>query len=467
MADVIASITEFGPGAGILQSIVTESGTSRTLSLLDVQKMIRCTSSSAVTITVPQNVTTAFPIGAVIEVWQDGAGGVTLAGAGVTLLGTLQTATQGQMLRLIKTGTDEWVATPLGHSDGGGLLNPTSVKTADYTAVVSDLVRVDISSGNVEITLPASPSTSASVGVSVVKNTGSSHQCTLNLNGAMINGGSVSGQFILINEGDNYVLRYDGSDAGWVAESLIYAAADDPGGYTFSEGTHTFEIPRRATSMTVHAWGAGGQSNQYGAGASHGGAGGYTTATFPLDPTDIVKPGIRLLGIVGGCGTFGKPGLDSGGADKAILGGGYTGLFLDDTESQAKSVVIAGGGGGSGGDYHSTPPNNGYGGNSSNSGGSSETDPMRGEDYPNATYVGGSGGGGYVGGSEDSPHQPGNGGTGFVHADASSSSIEGVESGHTPPQTGHAEYGGSAGEGANNNSDLGKPGRLVVLFSYT
>jgi hypothetical protein len=44
---------------------------------------------------------------------------------------------------------------PGGSGSGGGSLTVTSVKTTDYTAATGQLVRVDPTSGEVEITLPA------------------------------------------------------------------------------------------------------------------------------------------------------------------------------------------------------------------------------------------------------------------------------------------------------------------------
>jgi hypothetical protein len=91
----------------------TQSGTSYTLVLSDGQgTLVRCTSGSAVTVTVPLNATVAFPVGTVIEVRQAGAGQVTISPTGGVTLnseGTMRkTAAQHRSVSLIKVATDTW-----------------------------------------------------------------------------------------------------------------------------------------------------------------------------------------------------------------------------------------------------------------------------------------------------------------------------------------------------------------------
>ena len=63
-------------------NIVTESGTTRTLSASDMQKIIYCTSSSAVTI----NCAAGLGAGFNVTIIQGGAGKVTVAANGQTLV---------------------------------------------------------------------------------------------------------------------------------------------------------------------------------------------------------------------------------------------------------------------------------------------------------------------------------------------------------------------------------------------
>lgn len=89
-----------------------QTGTSYTLVLSDVAKVISLTNAAAITLTIPTNASVAFPIGTQILLYQGGAGQVTVSGAGVTIRsqGT-RTKLSGQYAvgGLLKLATDEWV----------------------------------------------------------------------------------------------------------------------------------------------------------------------------------------------------------------------------------------------------------------------------------------------------------------------------------------------------------------------
>jgi hypothetical protein len=93
--------------------VSTQAGTTYTLALTDTETTVEFTSASAVTVTVPPNSTAAFDVGSSIELYQYGAGQVTVApGAGVTIrspLGRLKLASQYAACALRKRATDEWV----------------------------------------------------------------------------------------------------------------------------------------------------------------------------------------------------------------------------------------------------------------------------------------------------------------------------------------------------------------------
>jgi hypothetical protein len=89
-----------------------QTGTTYTLVLTDVAKVVSLTNAGAITLTVPTNASVAFPTGTQILLYQGGAGQVTISGAGVTLRsqGTkLKTNGQYSIAGLLKVGTDEWV----------------------------------------------------------------------------------------------------------------------------------------------------------------------------------------------------------------------------------------------------------------------------------------------------------------------------------------------------------------------
>lgn len=89
-----------------------QTGTTYTLALTDVAKVVSLTNAAAITLTIPTNATVAFPTGTQILLYQGGAGQVTVGGAGVTLRSQgSKTKILGQygVAGLLKVGTDEWV----------------------------------------------------------------------------------------------------------------------------------------------------------------------------------------------------------------------------------------------------------------------------------------------------------------------------------------------------------------------
>ncbi|KPJ66514.1 MAG: hypothetical protein AMJ43_07730, partial [Coxiella sp. DG_40] len=94
------------------RGITTDATTTRTFALSDAGEYIRFTSGSAVTATVPPNSSVAFPTGSEIEIFQAGAGQVTIAeGSGVTVNSKdslLKLSGQYSAVCLKKVATDEW-----------------------------------------------------------------------------------------------------------------------------------------------------------------------------------------------------------------------------------------------------------------------------------------------------------------------------------------------------------------------
>jgi len=91
-----------------------QTGTSYTLALTDVAKVVSLTNAAAITLTVPENSSVAFPVGTQILLYQGGAGQVTLSPAGsvdIRSQGTkLKLNAQYAIAGLLKVATDEWVA---------------------------------------------------------------------------------------------------------------------------------------------------------------------------------------------------------------------------------------------------------------------------------------------------------------------------------------------------------------------
>lgn len=102
------------PG-GLLPGVLANNqvGTSYTLVLADAGLVIECNNASAITLTIPPVSSVVWPVGTVIEVWQQGAGQVTItAGSGVTLRSDgskVKTAAQYATVGLRMRAADEWI----------------------------------------------------------------------------------------------------------------------------------------------------------------------------------------------------------------------------------------------------------------------------------------------------------------------------------------------------------------------
>lgn len=110
-----------GSVAGTVTNIVTQPfGTvnaNYTIGTADANKLIKTTSATAITITLPPNGSVAFPVGQKIDVVQMAAGTVTFGTAAsgtagtVTILSTpsLILRTQNSVAGVVKTDTNEWL----------------------------------------------------------------------------------------------------------------------------------------------------------------------------------------------------------------------------------------------------------------------------------------------------------------------------------------------------------------------
>jgi hypothetical protein len=92
-----------------------QSGTTYTFVLSDSNNtVVSLTNASAITATVPPNSSVAFPVGAILQFYQGGAGQVTVAaGSGVTINYTpgLKLRAQYSAATLIQTAANTWLLT--------------------------------------------------------------------------------------------------------------------------------------------------------------------------------------------------------------------------------------------------------------------------------------------------------------------------------------------------------------------
>ena len=100
------------PLGGILLAN-NQTGTTYSLALSDVGMVVELNNSSAITLTVTKDATITWPLGAIIEIWQQGTGQVTIVGdTGVTLIsdGSLvHTRAQYATVSLRRRAANTWV----------------------------------------------------------------------------------------------------------------------------------------------------------------------------------------------------------------------------------------------------------------------------------------------------------------------------------------------------------------------
>lgn len=91
-----------------------QTGTTWTFNLGDRVRLVTANNASAQTYTVPPQSSVAWPAGSALQVYQKGAGQVTIApGSGVTLRqkNGLKCSGQYAVVSILRVATDEWVVT--------------------------------------------------------------------------------------------------------------------------------------------------------------------------------------------------------------------------------------------------------------------------------------------------------------------------------------------------------------------
>ena len=313
-----------------------------------------------------------------------------------------------------------------------------SVVTAStLTAVAGRGYPINTTSNACTVTLPASPSTGDTIKFVDYARTFGTNKITLNINSLKFQGGTLNPEYN--TNGQSITCTYIDTTKGWIP------TVDD-------EVTNEAALP--STSTIFKLWGGGGGGSD-GADGGGGGSGGFTQGTYAVPNGSTIK---IIVGQRGAAGTGGRGGS----------GGGYTGAFLTSV-TQGNALFIAGGGGGGcrgggsgnafgaggggttgntggvggaaggegtggsqsagglGGNSQTASNgsalqggyaygNNGGGGASYGGGGNGAGD--------NSSYTSGGGGGGYFGGGGGGNNEGGGGGgSGFVHADATSTTL--------------------------------------------
>ncbi len=374
---------------------------------------------------------------------------------------------------------------------------PGDIKTASFTATDNQGFFVNTTSGEITVTLPASPSAGDVVGIKDYANTFDTNKCILNANGNKIQGSTTN--FDITVEGSSIIIIYVDATQGWLITDASKAAdisqqqlfITATGGTITESGDfkiHTFTGPGTFCVSQIGNPVGGGSNVDYrvvaGGGAAGstciggaayysggGGAGGHRT-TFPSPGCNAGAFPIAVQGYpitVGGGGAFvpsGNPG-----------GKGANSVFSTITST-------GGGGGAEGGDGSSTgvgqPGGSGGGGSFANPGppgsakaaGSGNTPPVSPPQGNNGGVGGGSrgitvgagGGGGGAGGVGANSPTPSPGTNGGAGGNGVANSITGSPvtlaggGGGNGPSAGGAGGPGGGGNGGNTNGGPGSAG---------
>jgi hypothetical protein len=368
---------------------------------------------------------------------------------------TLTIGTSGQTVALASGAT----SSGFGATYNGAVNWDTTVKTTGFTAVSGTGYFVNTTSGAVTVTLPATPSAGAIVGITDYAGTAATNNITIGRNGSKIEGATENGT-LYVNR-DTVTLIYVDSTQGWVPVVDNSGSALRPLFVTATGGTittcgnykiHTFTgsgcfvvscagnaLGSSAVDYLVVAGGGGGgkhiNSVTFGGG---GGAGGYresvpNPAAWTTSP--IANPGGSLpvtattypitVGGGGGCSSTGSNSIFStitsagggrgfGGCGPGTCGGsGGTQYRSGNTPPVSPPQGNSGADGGGGGAGTAAPgPNGGNGVSSSITGSSVARGGGGGSSVGSGNGSGGTGGGGPWNGQPGTVNTGGGGGGG-------------------------------------------------------
>jgi|5_EtaG_2_1085323.scaffolds.fasta_scaffold27513_1 hypothetical protein len=361
----------------------------------------------------------------------------------------------------------------------------TTVKTGDFTAVAGEGYFVNTTSGEIDVTLPASPSAGAVVAVKDYAGTWDTNSCILLRNGSNIGGQALDST--LSTEGLAVTLVYIDATKGWlVTDSGLQSEAPGPEFISATGGTittvctnfkvHTFTGPGTFTVnsagnsagsntvsyVVVAGGGAGGGAPSGNDSGGGGGAGGYREGLGLNDsftgsplraPTGVPVTATAFpitVGAGGGQGPAGGSGLQGNNSVFSTItstGGGGGGGFVS-------APAIPGGPGGSGGAGAGGNP----GGACASPGGTGNTPPVsppqgnngaRGSspgDGDSKNYWGGGGGGATVAGAVGPASNGGAGATSSINATPTARS-GGGGGGPAPSRPSPVQGGGTGGAG--------------------
>jgi len=334
-----------------------------------------------------------------------------------TNCGTVQLGDSGDTFTIPSGATINNQGTATNFGATGAASWNTTVKTGDFTAVAGEGYFVNTSSGEIDVTLPSSPSAGAVVAVADYANNFSTNNCILIRNGSKIGGNEhnavlkVSGvavTIVFVDSTQGWIVTDDGQRTTADSNPYIQASGGTEltcgnfkthvftGPGTFTVSTAAISAPDNVVEYLVVA--GGGSGGRYIAGG--GGAGGVRTFTTLSPATPINAP----AGVTVSAQAY--P-ITVGGGGAAVGPAGCTGPSLEiDGNNGAVSTfsTITSAGGGGGGNCGSVGLNGGSGGGAGGrdplQGGTGNTPPTTpaqgkdGGDCPNSPTSSAGGGGG-------------------------------------------------------------------------
>jgi hypothetical protein len=395
---------------------------------------------------------------------------VTAPSANITNSGTVNSTTITNSGTLTNSGTITNTGTISGGTISGtldGSVNwQTTIKTSGFTATAGEGYFVNTTSGQITVTLPASPSAGDIVGVKDYANTADTNKIIIGRNGSNIQG--IANNFEITTEGLAIILLYVDATKGWlsvgqskasdITEQVLFVTAT--GGTVTTSGDYKIHVFTGPGTFCVSCAGgasgsdsvdymvlAGGGGGGGGSGGG-GGAGGFreshsTPVSGPYTASPLATPTALTVSVQGYPITVGAGG--GGPGDGGTGGAGSNSIF--------SSITSAGGGGGTHAGPSGTPGGSGggagYGGPAT--GGTGNTPPVSppqgnpggANPSPSVNPYNGAGGGGAA--SAGNPRPAGKGGGSGVTTSITGSPV-------TRAGGGGGSAGGSGGGGGAGSS---------------
>jgi len=362
--------------------------------------------------------------------------------------------------------------------------DPSTIKTKMFTATDNKGFFVNTTSGEITVTLPASPSAGDVIGIKDYANTFDTNKCILNANGNKIQGSTTN--FNITVEGSSIIIIYVDSTKGWVitdaskaadiSQQALFTVAT--GGTITTSGDykiHTFTGPGTFTVTTLGngptvptggpntvsynvVAGGGGGGGHAGSNGGGGGAGGFREGR-DITPSYTASPLVAPAGLTVTATAF-----------PITVGGGGTSCFNSTSGSPAvfSTITSTGGGGGSSGYSHASAfaKTGGSGGGGSSgpctSGAAGNTPPVSppqgqpgGNGQGGCGYAGAGGGGAVAAGAQGGPNSYGSAGGNGGNGTATSITGSPVTKGGGGGGFSYAGTAGSGGSGGGGNGGRG------------